>query len=260
MSETMPDIGGETLTASIEAGVCRLRLTRPDAGNSITPALVAEMDAVLRRCEDAAGGVGVVVLEGAPEVFCIGGDFEGAASGDAPSDPEPLYGLWRRLAEGPFVSVAVVRGRANAGGVGFVAACDLVLAEPSAGFALSELLFGLYPACVLPFLIRRVGRQKAHAMTLTTQPVGAEEALAAGLVDAVADSGEALLRRHLVRLRRLGRPAVARYKRYMTEVEGDWLAARMPAALAANREMFADATVRHNIRRYVQDMKFPWED
>ncbi|MQX35688.1 enoyl-CoA hydratase/isomerase [Roseospira navarrensis] len=256
----MPDIRGETLTARIDGGVCRLCFTRPEAGNTITAALVTEMDAALRRCEDPASGVSVVVLEGAPDVFCTGGDFEGIAD-DAPSnDPEPLYDLWQRLAEGPFVSVAVVRGRANAGGVGFVAACDLVLAEPSASFSLSELLFGLYPACVLPFLVRRVGRQTAHVMTLTTQPMGAAEALRAGLVDALDEAAEPLLRRHLVRLRRLARPAVARYKQYTAEMDGAWLAARRPAALAANREMFADPAVRAGIRRYVREMKFPWED
>ena len=201
-----------------------------------------------------------MVLEGSPEVFCAGGDFEGVAGDGPPDDPAPLYGLWQRLATGPFVSVAVVRGRANAGGVGFVAACDLVLADASARFSLSELLFGLYPACVLPFLIRRVGRQKAHVMTLTTQPIGAQEALAAGLVDALDNAAEDLLRRHLMRLRRLSRPALARYKAYMAEIDGDRLAARKPAALAANREMFADATVRRDIRRYVTEMKFPWEE
>lgn len=260
MSESLPEMDGACLTARIDAGVCRARFTRPQAGNTITAALVTEMEALLRRCEDPASGVSVTVLEGSPEVFCAGGDFQAVADDDPPDDPEPLYRIWQRLAEGPFVSVAVVRGRANAGGVGFVAACDLVLADASARFSLSELLFGLYPACVLPFLIRRVGRRTAHVMTLTTQPIDVEEARAAGLVDAVDDSAEDLLRRHLMRLRHLDRDAVARYKRYMADMDGAWLAARKPAALAANREMFADATVRRNIRRYVSDMKFPWED
>lgn len=260
MHEAGATLTGTTLTAEIADGICRVRFTRPDAGNTINAAVVSEMDAVLRRCEASDSAVSVVVLEGSPEVFCAGGDFEGVAASDEPDDPEPLYGLWQRLATGPFVSVAVVRGRANAGGVGFVAACDIALAEPSATFGLSELLFGLFPACVLPFLIRRVGRQKAHVMTLMTRPIGAEEALAAGLVDAVEASGDRLLRQHLMRLRRLSRPAIARYKRYMGYAEGDWLSARKPAALAANRELFSDPAIRRDIRRYVTEMKFPWEE
>jgi len=62
--------------------------------------------------------------------------------------------LWLRLATVRTVTISHVRGKANAGGIGFVAASDIVLADETAQFSLSELLFGLYPACVLPFLIR----------------------------------------------------------------------------------------------------------
>lgn len=248
-----------TLTATVSDGVCRVRFTRPEAGNTITPALVREFDAVLRRCEDDDSGVVALVLEGSPDVFCTGGDLGPVAHGEPAEDPEPLFDLWQRLGAGPFVSVAVVRGRVNAGGVGFVAACDLVLAEPAATFGLSEMLFGLFPACVLPFLIRRTGRQKAHVMTLTTRPLSAEEALAAGLVDALDPQSDRLVRQHLVRLRRLSRPAIARYKRYMAAT-ADTVASVKPAAVAANLEMFSDPAVRQAVRRYVTEQKFPWEE
>lgn len=248
-----------TLTASFADGVCRVRFTRPEAGNTITSALVREFDAVLRRCEDDSSGIIALVLEGSPEVFCTGGDLEPVARGEPAEDPGPLYDLWQRLGAGPFVSVAVVRGRVNAGGVGFVAACDLVLAGPDATFGLSEMLFGLFPACVLPFLIRRIGRQKAHVMTLTTRPLAAEEALAAGLVDALDPRSDRLLLQHLMRLRRLSRPAIARYRRYMA-VTADASATVKPIAVAANLEMFSDPAVRHAVRRYVTEQKFPWEE
>jgi polyketide biosynthesis enoyl-CoA hydratase PksH len=247
----------ETLTADIRDCICTVTFTRPEAGNPINAALVAELGQVVAWCE-AAEGPSVLVLTGSAEVFCAGGDFQAVAATDAPDDPEPLYDLWQRLRSGPFVSVAAVRGRVNAGGVGLAAACDIVLADSSAQFSLSELLFGLYPACVLPFLIRRVGAQKAHYLTLTTQPVTAAEAQAWGLVDAVDDPLDALLRKHLLRLRRLSKPAVGRYKRYMADVSGD-LAVDRSAALAANRTMFADPEIRAGIRRYVTEMKFPWE-
>lgn len=247
----------ETLRLELAEGVCRLRLDRPQAGNAIDARLVAELGEALSRCEAEAR---VVVLEGGAEVFCAGGDFEAAAAeGAAPLDPEPLYELWQRLAGGSFVSIALVRGRANAGGLGFVAASDIVLADRSASFALSELLFGLFPACVLPFLVARVGRQKAHYMTLTARPVGAEEALAAGLVDALDDDLEGLLRRHLLRLRHLSKPALGRYKRYLGALEAG-PQRQKPAALAANRALFDDPEVRRNIRRYVTELKFPWEE
>lgn len=249
-----------TLDVTVEDGVCTAVIDRPDAGNTIDARLVEELRAVVARCEreDGAEPVRVLVLRGSADVFCAGGDFDAVAAGRAPVDPESLYDLWQRLATGPFVTVSAVRGRVNAGGVGFVAASDIVLADRSASFALSEMLFGLFPACVLPFLARRVGFQKAHYLTLTTSPVTAETALAWGLVDALDDGLDALLRRHLVRLRRLGRPAIGTYKRYAAGLAGE-LERGKPAALAANRALFADPEVQRNIRRYVTEMKFPWE-
>lgn len=246
-----------TLVVDEADGICTVSPIRPEAGHVINGQFLDELGGVVTRCE-AAGGPTVLVLTGGAQVFCAGGDFQAVADGDVVLDPEPLYDLWRRLALGPFVSVAVTRGRVNAGGVGLAAACDLVLADNTASFALSELLFGLFPACVLPFLIRRVGAQRAHYLTLSTQPVPAAQALAWGLADGLEDPVDGLLRKHLLRLRRLGKPAVARYKQYHAELSGLLDTAR-PAALAANRAMFANPAIRAGIRRYVTEQKFPWE-
>jgi polyketide biosynthesis enoyl-CoA hydratase PksH len=250
----------ETLDVRILDGVCRIRLDRAAAGNALNTRMVSELANVLSRCEagDGVQPITVVVLEGAPDVFCSGGDFEAAVGGEA-LDPELLYDLWTRLAAGPFISIALVRGRANAGGVGLACACDLVLCSRTATFALSELLFGLFPACVMPFLVRRIGTQKAHQLALMTKPVGADEALACGIADAVGDDAEALLRAHLPRLTKLSGPAIGRYKRYMMELS-DVVSRAKPMAVAANRAMFDDPVVRRNISRYVAEMKFPWEE
>jgi polyketide biosynthesis enoyl-CoA hydratase PksH len=78
------------------------------------------------------------------------------------------------------------------------------------------------------------------------------------LVDALDDDAEVLLRRHLLRLQRLSQPAIARYKTYLGKLAGQ-LEVLKPAALEANRMLFADPEVQLNIRRYVEEGKFPWE-
>lgn len=249
----------ETIRVRWDEDICFVQMHRPDGGNAIDERLVEELGAALRSCEEAAK---VVVLEGLPEVFCSGADFNEIqgrlASGAAPQDPAPLYDLWQQLATGPFVSVAHVRGRANAGGVGFVAACDIVLCDSRTTFSLSELLFGLMPACVMPFLVRRTGFARANYMTLMTQPIGAEQALAWGLADACEDNSDNLLRKHLLRLRRLGRDGVARYKRYGADLDAAFRTAR-PKALDANLAVFSDRANLEKIGRYVSTGKFPWE-
>jgi polyketide biosynthesis enoyl-CoA hydratase PksH len=249
----------ETLHVEITDTICRVRFDRIEAGNTINAQMIREFDALLRICEgDSSSPVSILVLEGTKEVYCAGGDFEATAETSTPEDPEPLYDLWCRLATGPFVTISVVEGRANAGGMGFIAASDIVLAGNQATFSLSELLFGLFPACVLPFLIRRIGFQKANYLTLMTRPIGVEEATSWGLVDAAGDQVNTLLNQHLVRLRYLDKSAIARYKEYMAQGT-EILKTQKPLALAANRDMFSDPEIQANIKRYVTELKFPWE-
>jgi polyketide biosynthesis enoyl-CoA hydratase PksH len=250
----------ETIKVQFQESICFLQIDRPRDNNTISSRLVAECNHALSACEES---VTVVVLSGSPEVFCLGADFKAIAGASKKAHghddgPGPLYDLWLRLATGPYVTISHVRGKANAGGVGFVAASDIVLADESAQFSLSELLFGLYPACVLPFLIRRVGFQKAHYFTLMTQPVSARQACEWGLVDAYEPLSEALLRRHLQRLRRLSKLAIRRYKTYVSRVSAP-LQDLKSLAVAANLEIFSDAGNLQAITRYVEQGVFPWE-
>lgn len=250
----------QTIKVRFEDPVCFLQFHRPEANNTINYRLIDECRQVLERCEDS---ITIVVLEGLPEVFCFGADFAGIqrqVSREQPfhNNPESMYDLWMKLAAGPFITISHVRGKANAGGVGFVAASDIVLADSKAQFSLSELLFGLFPACVLPFLIRRTGFQKAHYMTLMTQPVSAQQAHAWGLVDAFGEQSEQLVRRHLLRLQRLSKAGIMRYKKYMCVLDGLPLSGKSPA-LAANREIFSDPRNLEGICRFVETGQFPWD-
>jgi polyketide biosynthesis enoyl-CoA hydratase PksH len=250
----------ETIDVRQDGPVCFLQIDRPGANNTINEQLVEEMSRALSVREDTTS---VVVVSGSAEVFCFGADFKALGGPPVPGagghdGPGPLYDLWLKLATGPYISVAHVRGKANAGGMGFVAASDIVLADETAQFSLSELLFGLYPACVLPFLVRKIGFQKAHYLTLMTQPITVAQASEWGLVDAFEVQSESLLRRHLLRLRRLSKTAIRRYKAYMGRV-GQPLAELRGAAVAANVEVFSDTANLQGIARFVERGVFPWE-
>jgi 3-carboxymethyl-3-hydroxy-acyl-[acp] dehydratase len=252
----------QTVRVRFDGPVCYLQLYRPEARNTINARMVVDCRRVLDACE--AGDVRVVVVEGLPQVFCFGADFgtfsENALKGrEDGSGAAAVYDLWHRLASGPFVSVANVQGSVNAGGNGFVAACDLVIAEPTVRFSLSELLFGLFPACVMPFLVRKVGLQRAHYLALSTLPISADEAHRWGLVDRICAPGEPELHRHLQRLRRLRRDSVAMYKRYVATLPLTLAQAR-DAAITNNREMHELPGVIGGIVRYVETSRLPWED
>jgi polyketide biosynthesis enoyl-CoA hydratase PksH len=249
----------ETIKVRLQDSVCFVQFDRPHANNTICSRLVAECHDALSAYGDSAT---VVVVSGSPEIFCLGADFDDVANPDSDHNqddvPDPLYDLWLRLATGPYVTIAHVRGRANAGGLGFVAACDIALGDVTAQLSLSELLFGLYPACVLPFLVRRIGFQKAHYLTLTTQPISGTRASEMGLLDGCESNSDRLLQRHLQRLRRLSKSAVRRYKTYASRFTMPLHELKSPA-VAANRELFSDPGNLHSIRRYVEHGVFPWE-
>jgi polyketide biosynthesis enoyl-CoA hydratase PksH len=250
----------QTIQVRFQEPICFIQFYRPEANNTINDLLIKECLQVLELCEES---ITVVVLEGVSEVFCFGADFQEihqkiVTGEQSVQNPEPLYRLWLKLATGPYVTISHVRGKANAGGVGFVAASDIVLADQTAQFSLSELLFGLFPACVLPFLIRRTGFQKARYMTLMTQPILVQQAHSWGLVDAYDVQSESLLRKHLLRLKRLSKKGILRYKRYMSSL--DALQQSKPLALAANQEVFSDHQNLEWIYRFVDQGKFPWED
>ncbi len=243
-----------------EETICVIQLYRPDNKNTINNQLIEECSAVLNHYADQAK---IIILEGLPDVFCFGADFQALMQNDlgeqqAFLDAELMYNLWLKLTQGNFISIAHVRGQANAGGVGFVAACDLVLADDKAVFSLSELLFGLMPACVLPFLIRKIGYQKAHALTLLTKPVTVVEAAKWGLVDAYEANSQLLLNKHLLRLRRLNKTAIERYKDYMNSLDTS-LNTHKVKALAANQQVFSDVNNLNKIKTYVETGQFPWE-
>jgi polyketide biosynthesis enoyl-CoA hydratase PksH len=243
-----------------EGSIAFLRFNRPEAENTINRQMVDECLLALEHCERESN---VLVLEGGPEIFCFGADFralrDSAARGTSDAhQPERLYAIWERMVRGPFVTVSHVRGKVNAGGMGFVAASDIVLSQSEAQFSLSELLFDVMPACVLPFLIRRIGFQHAHYLTLSTLPIDAHQACSRGLVDLCDADSEGLLHRHLLRLRRLSRGGVAQYKNYINQlVPLPFEAAE--AAIAANHKMFGNERTLRNIHRFVNTGAFPWE-
>ena len=149
----------------------------------------AVMDAM---CDDTVGGL---VLEGADDAFCLGMDLSvrsgstDPGSEDIPSAAHAFADGLCLLAEGKKPIVAVVRGPARGGGVGIVAACDVVLAVPSATFGLPEGLLGLTPAAIAAVLLRRISDAQLRRLVLLAEAIGADEARAIGLVDDVSLDG-----------------------------------------------------------------------
>jgi methylglutaconyl-CoA hydratase len=174
-----------------DAGVLTLTLNRPEKRNALTSAVIEALHQALESA-DLDPEVRVVVITGAGQDFCAGADLEELlASADAAPEANEaaalrLGGLFGRLRQLPKPVVAVVRGRALAGGAGLMTACDIVLAGAGAQVGYPEIQRGFVPAMVMTMLRRVVGEKVALDLVLTGRLLGAEEALARGLISRVA--------------------------------------------------------------------------
>ena len=95
-----------------------------------------------------------------------------------------------RIESAPKPTVARVQGAALGGGVGLACACDIAIAAGDASFSVSEARFGILPAVIGPYVTNAVGKRQARRLALTTERIGAAEALAMGLVQRVVPAAE----------------------------------------------------------------------
>jgi methylglutaconyl-CoA hydratase len=178
------------LVSSLNGGILTLTLSRPEKRNALSSALVEALHRAFESA-DLDADVRVVLLTGAGKDFCAGADLDEllASADDAPEDNEAaalrLGTLFARMRELPKPVVAVVGGRALAGGAGLMTACDIVLAGAGARIGYPEVLRGFVPAMVMTMLRRLAGEKAALDLVLTGRLLSAAEAEARGLVSRV---------------------------------------------------------------------------
>jgi methylglutaconyl-CoA hydratase len=226
-TEARPHGGTEArVLVSREGGVATLTLNRPEKRNALDRRMLQELQAALRDC-DLAADVRVVALRGAGQDFCAGLDLEELlASAELPPEENErrsmelgeLFVALRDLAK---VSVAVVHGRALAGGCGLATACDMVVASAGARFGYPEIERGFVPAMVMTMLRRAVGEKAAFDLAATGRLVVADEAAQLGLISRCVPAGdfEAEVGTLLAKLAGSSPTALALIKRQLHEVE-----------------------------------------
>lgn len=185
----------DRVLTSLDGGILTATLNRPDKKNAIDTPMIEGLLDVLGRA-DLDAGVRVVALRGAGGDFCAGMDLnELLASADKTAEENrgaalhfaEIFVRMRRL---PKPIVAVVRGRALAGGCGLATACDIVLAAESAKFGYPEVQRGFVPAIVMTLLKRAVGEKVAFDLAATGRILEASEGAALGLISRVYEDSD----------------------------------------------------------------------
>jgi len=179
----------KTMKFDVADRVARITFTRPEALNSITEDVIAELNQVCDRIDEDPG-VRTLVITGSEDAFCVGLDLEllKRAFSDPPffqSILEAYGGLLTRLAGTEVPVIAAVNGTARAGGFELILACDLVVLAEEARVGDVHSPFGVIPGGgSTQRLPRLVGRQRAFDLIATGRWLRPGEAVASGLAAA----------------------------------------------------------------------------
>lgn len=246
------------LRYEVEGRVATLTLNRPEKRNALNGVLVAALKEALDRAE-ADEGVRVVAVTGAGKDFCSGADLaeleriSTMTAVENLADARSLGALFVQMRGHRCPIVAVVRGRALAGGCGLATACDVVIADEAAEFGYPEVHLGFVPAMVMAILRRKVGEGKAFDLVVNGARIGAPEAERLGFVTHTFDSAsfDAETHAYLEGLAKRPPGAVTSIKRLLYDLDGLDFEAGIELGAQVNAEVRMAEECRQGVRRFL---------
>jgi len=258
-----------SVRVTIDGPVALLTLAASEKENSLDPSMLEELAAGISRILSLPA-IRVAVLRADGEVFCNGMDLGAATSADAADVHsaaarraiEAYSSILRQLSVSAIPFIAAVNAPVRAGGVGLVAACDIVIAAGEATFELTEVRFGLIPANVLPYLLGwRLSPQRTRYLVLTARRLTGFEAASYGLADEcvqTSDDLEKAVRATVKGLLRSSPDALALAKRYTAEWADVTREKAVSAAVTVLEGLVTDPKTRANIAAFGQGELPPW--
>ena len=171
-----------------DQGLSLLTIDRPDKANSLTAALLRDLQAGVEEARRL--GARALILTGTGRVFSAGADLTEAQTGTLATAPE-WEALSGALASLPCLTIAALNGTLAGGGFGMALACDIRLAVPGARFFYPVMRLGFLPQPSDPArLVRLVGPSRARMILMGGARIEAPEALAWGLIDRILPEGD----------------------------------------------------------------------
>lgn len=240
-------------------GVVTLWLNRPEKRNALNPELVGALrEELARTAEDDA--VRVVALRGEGPDFCSGADLAALEAiadmgvEESLADAQSLGDLFVAMRRHPRPIVAVVHGRALAGGCGLASACDIVLAREDAELGYPEVHLGFVPAMVMAILRRKVGEARAFELVARGHRIPASEAHRLGLVARIVAAGsfEEDVRAYLSELASRPPSAVSLSKRLLYGLDGVAFEDGIGRGAEVNALARTTEACRDGVRRFLE--------
>lgn len=167
--------------------VTSITLNRPHKRNAFDGQLIAELSDVLTQLQQSHR-TRVIILQGEGEHFCAGADIAWmqkmalANETENREDAEKLATLLYQWHHMPQPTLVLAQGAVRGGGLGLLAAADIVFSETNTHFGFSEVKLNLAPSTISPYVVNAMGERAARYYFLTGEVFGAEEAKRLGLI------------------------------------------------------------------------------
>ena len=227
--ECEPMMDYKHITIDLKDGVCTLWLNRPQVRNAFNEEMIQEIIDQLEALADDPD-CRVLVFKGKGSAFCAGADLnwmKAALNYSYKENMEESLNLSKcfyLIYTFPKPTIAIVHGAAIGGANGILSACDYVLAYHEAVFSLSEVKIGIVPACISPYVIKRIGEFPARALMLSGKRIDGAHAEKIGLVNFSGEDHkvEAALTELLGQLLTSGPDAMAQCKQLVNSVANHW--------------------------------------
>jgi methylglutaconyl-CoA hydratase len=215
----------ETLKYEIKDSIITIWLNRPEVHNAFNDTMLAELVDILEEV-DESDEIRVVIFTGEGKSFSAGADLNWMKKmvdytyEENLEDSLMISRVFYKIYTLNKPVIAAVNGAAIGGGMGFVGASDIVIASDRAKLSLSEVRIGVVPACISPYLIKRVGEGVLKELFISGMRIDADRALDIKLVNYKVEH-EKLLEFSLAKAKELcqcGPKAIAVCKQLFVEV------------------------------------------
>lgn len=226
----------------------------PNTRNALSSDFLEELLHAIERAGESTSRV--IILTHTPPIFCSGLDLKQLANG--PIDLSGLAKVFLALRQVRQPTIAVLTGSARAGGLGIMAACDLVVVAPTVNFAFTEVKLGAVPAAISVPILARVGWSSAVSAFITGEEFSATRALSIGLVTHVSEDPHITAQGLVESICVAGPEAVAMTIKILRRAANDAYETNLDEMRRLSERVFESAEAQEGIAAYLEKRQPTW--
>ncbi len=235
--------------------VATITLDSPATRNALSSEFLAEILRAIERAGVAESRA--IVLTHVPPVFCSGLDLKQVASGSVDLSDLAAVILALRSVRQP--TIAVLTGAVRAGGLGIMAACDLVVVAPTVNFAFTEVKLGAVPALISVPILARVAWSNVAAGFITGEEFDSVRALAIGLVTHVSQDPHATAQGLVAAICAAGPEAVATTIKILRRAANDSYEEQLDEMRQLSERVFKSGEAQEGIAAFLTKRPPSWK-